>query len=666
MASMTNAMFCVVAAIAVWGCIGFSLAMRFAPRSIAFFLSPLMGWAVHSVVVLPLFFGLGLSRGSVIAVVASSLLLAASAIFAGRRAFAEQSPSQLSCPLLVLAVVLAAAISVVVMSGVLPKISSAGVALPHPIFDHSKVAMIAEMMRSGVPPENPFIGDTGDHPRLAYYYLWHFSAAELALLTGAAAWNADAGLVGFTSFASLMMMMGLAIHLSQRASSAVWVVVLTATATVRTVLSWIFGFGNVAIVAGWPTGFAGWLFQIVWAPQHVAAGGCAVLAVFGLVGLAKRPGIIGAIVFGLLAAAAFESSTWVGGVTLPLAVAAIGVMMFVTINPLLRWRFVTCIVAGAILALLFASPLIYDQIRAGAARGMGSPIAIAPFQVFDDPPVSFAGKVLDVLAYWIVLLPIEWPVILLAGVVSFVAAFRERIFAGSHTMLLRALAVATLISLAVGWLLLSTIAQNNDLAWRGVLPAIVILIVISAAGLPWLMARASKPLEIAFAILLAASLYEGTRLFSENLFASPTESSQAFAQSPRMWAAVRRYAGPADRVANNPLMMRDMTPWPVNISWALLSDRRSCYAGNDLALPFAPMTAERRQEVNVLFERVFAGGAQPGDVAQLAMRFHCRVILLTPQDGAWSKDPFASSPDYRLVDDNPGNWRIYTAAAGGR
>jgi hypothetical protein len=32
-----------------------------------------------------------------------------------------------------------------------------------------------------------------------------------------------------------------------------------------------------------------------------------------------------------------------------------------------------------------------------------------------------------------------------------------------------------------------------------------------------------------------------------------------------------------------------LTPWPVNISWALFADRWSCFAGSELALPFTSL-----------------------------------------------------------------------------
>jgi hypothetical protein len=61
-----------------------------------------------------------------------------------------------------------------------------------PIYDQAKIALVDEIVRSGVPPANPFVG-TGDggSGSTTYYYYWLFGAAQLALITGASGWEAD-------------------------------------------------------------------------------------------------------------------------------------------------------------------------------------------------------------------------------------------------------------------------------------------------------------------------------------------------------------------------------------------------------------------------------------------------------------------------------------------
>jgi hypothetical protein len=123
---------------------------------------------------------------------------------------------------------------------------------------------------------------------------------------------------------------------------------------------------------------------------------------------------------------------------------------------------------------------------------------------------------------------------------------------------------------------------------------------------------------------------------------------------------VRRHATAEERIANNPLFMQHVTPWPINLSWALLADRRSCFAGRELTLAFTSLPRNRREQINAQFVRIFAGHASPEDVQLLAGRYDCRVVVVTPQDGAWGRDPFSTSPLYRLVESND-RWRIYRA-----
>jgi hypothetical protein len=116
------------------------------------------------------------------------------------------------------------------------------------------------------------------------------------------------------------------------------------------------------------------------------------------------------------------------------------------------------------------------------------------------------------------------------------------------------------------------------------------------------------------------------------------------------------------RFANNPLFLRDVTRWPVNISWALLANRSSCFAGREMALAFAPLPPPRREAINAQFIRVFASEGTAADVNDMAQQYGCEVVVAVPQDKAWTHDPFAASPDYRLAENRDGRWRIYVRA----
>jgi hypothetical protein len=211
------------------------------------------------------------------------------------------------------------------------------------------------------------------------------------------------------------------------------------------------------------------------------------------------------------------------------------------------------------------------------------------------------------------------------------------------------------------WLLASTLGDNNDLGLRAIIPAEIALIVMAAAVAAGLLDAAGRLAVVITASLgLALSLPDLVQTIRDNVIAAPRPADATiFAQTPELWAAVRRHAPPAARVANNPLFLRDLTPWPVNISWALLANRSSCFAGREMALAFAPLTAERREALNEQFVRVFAGRDAADDVHEMAKKYACDVVVVVPQDGAWNKDPFAGSPDYRLAEARDGRWRIY-------
>ncbi|MDO9412639.1 MAG: hypothetical protein Q7T81_08710 [Pseudolabrys sp.] len=652
MASLFNSLICAGAAVIIYGVIGLPLTMRVSSRSLALMLAPALSWAVHSALALPLLLGIGMSRGTVVAAFAVPLLVALAMLWRGRAWQGETMLSRLSA----LALGGAALLAFIVMAAVLPKFSAEGVTLSGPIFDHSKVAMIDEMIRLGVPPANPFSSGAGTPVRLSYYYLWHFSAAELALLLNISGWEADAGMAFFTAFTALTALIGLAVRLSGQASAGLWAVALAASGSLRAVIGWFTDIDTAAEYVGYQSGLGGWLFQTSWAPQHTASATIALIAIYLVVELARRPHALTAILLGLVIAAGFESSTWVGGVAFPLAAAPVALFVLARAAPSQRLRILIGISGAAALALLLMSPFLYDQLQMTALRG-GSPISIEPTQVLSDDILDEFGAWLDWPAFWLIYLPVELPATYAPGLVALYVLLRDKTLALGHRTMLIAFALTLVASLLTSWLLVSTLGENNDLGWRALLPGLMLLIVFAAAALSRLsFKRLSVPL-IAAVVLLLLGVPEAIKLARGNLTAPPLGGSRSFAETPALWQAVRRVTPDADRIAISPRHMESMTGWPANISWALLSNRRSCYAGSAFA-PFSPLPTVRNEEIDAQFHRVFAGETKPGDIEELAGAFKCDTAVVTSEDGAWASDPFAASPLYRLVDGTSA-WRIY-------
>jgi hypothetical protein len=656
MASPVNAVLCALIATAFWTLLGYALGRHLFPRVLALGAAGVIGWAAHSAVTLPVYDWIGFSPVTVVAIGALCILVSGFSFSLP----APESDAEGALTVPAWAFATAAILALVPAAAILPKFSGDAVQLADPIFDHAKSAMIDAMARLGVPPVNPVFGEFGAPGRLAYYYLWHFSAAEVALTLGASGWEADIGLTWFTAFASLSLMMGLAVWLCKRSAAAIWVVALAAAGSLWVTLDWLVRADDLAPLLWPPVGMGGWLFQAAWVPQHLMAASCAVTTMLLLTRYAQRPSPTLILTLALVIVAGFESSTFVGGVTFAIAGLVAAPILFAATARARRLRFMAGLALGALLVVCLIAPFVLDQWATVKARGGGAPIVVSHYVVFGELLPRTLRRALDVPAYWLIILPIELPAAYIGGAIGLAVALRSAL-PRPEKLVCAVLACLAGAGLVVSWLLVSTLGDNNDLGLRAIIPAEVVLIVSAAAAVT--MGFASIPCRAVIAAIalagLVLSLPDTAKMIHDDIAGQQRPSGKAFAQSPELWAAVRRYASPAARIANNPLFVKDVTPWPVNISWALLANRSSCFAGLELALAFAPLPPERREAINAQFIRVFAGEGTPEDMREMAAKYGCDAAVLVPTDKAWDHDPFAASPDFRLAETQENRWRIY-------
>jgi hypothetical protein len=568
-----------------------------------------------------------------------------------------RGPAQPEHPpaMLIWAVAAAAALAILPALGVWPKLDDGGLLLAEPLFDHSKIAIVDDIARLGLPPGNPFFGDTG---ALAYYYLWHFSAAVVAALVGANGWEADIALSWFTGFASLALMMGLAVQFGGRRLAVPLVLLLSLAASLWPLLEFLFPADflyGALFQLPWPRS---WIFQASWVPQHLASASCVVFAVLILSCLGGRRSWPLVPLLAVVVAAGFQSSAWVGGVVFAAAALLYGVVLLRTAGDARRRAVLLAQAAvAAALAVALSFPFLRDEYLATAARQLGAGIALRPFAVLGPLVPDTVRRIADLPAYWAILLVIEFPAICFAGTGAMAGALADRSAPPAQRRLVVGFAVLAGASFGTPWLFASTIA-NNDLAWRGVLPGIFVLTIFAAAGIARWMTTAKARATAAF-VCIALGIPGGIGIAWENAVGLPMASAAALAETPEMWAAVRLHAAPDERVGNNPLFLDDSVRWPINISWALFADRRSCYAGWNFARAFVPLPKPEIDRLETLFDRVFAGDGTAEEVRDFATRYRCRVIVVTRRDGAWNSDPFAASRYFHLVEQKEGQWRIY-------
>src|SRR5580704_6225388 len=380
MASPVNAALCALLATAFWSFLGYALGRHLLPRALAVGAAPVMGWAVHSSATLPIFLLIGFSPLAVAAVAALCVAAGVATLKLAAQSDAEAAPA---IPWWTFAAA-AAALALVPAVAILPKLAPGAVHLADPIFDHAKIAMIDAMTRQGLPPVDPVFGAAGPHGQFFYYYLWHYSAAVLALPLHVSGWEADIGLTWFTAFASLSLLMGLAVWLSKRSAAAIWVVALAAAASLRGVLSWIFGSYSLEPFLAPPTGFAGWLFQAAWAPQHLMSASCVVAAMLLVARYAQRQSALLLLALVLIVVAGFESSTYVGGIACAIAALVCAPVLIAGIEPTRRLRFLAGMAVAVVLVLCLAAPFLHSQIAAVAARNGDGPVVVRHFAVLGE------------------------------------------------------------------------------------------------------------------------------------------------------------------------------------------------------------------------------------------------------------------------------------------
>lgn len=667
MPTLSLVLACAATGFLLWVPAGLALARRLLSAPVlAMSTAPILGWAAQNTLALALSEVFGFSvlttAGASVALILLGLL------WPTRRRPADDDAPPADPSGAVLAILLmagaAALIALVPASAIFPKTYGNEVALAAPIYDHAKVALIDEMLNSGVPPANPVYGAQGGPGHVAYYYLWHFGAAQTALLAGTTGWAADIASSWFTSFATALLVAGLAFRLAGGGAIApAFALAALAAGNLRPVMDVLLGPDLTNGVIAPPVGFGGFLFQSSWSPHHVAASATALLATLLMVRLARAPSGLGTLVLGLVLAAGFQASLWVGGVTFALAGLAIAGTLLVSMKAR-RGGFLLVLVLAAAIALAFAAPLLQEQIHAAAARGGGSPVRLAPFPAL-APEIASDGlrPYLDLPAFALFLI-IELPAVIPAGLLGLAGLLRAPAQPGERR-LAQALAALVVVSIAVSALLVSTAGENNDLGWRAILPGAFALAASAGAGVArWLDAGRTARFWASTALLVLAVPATAWLAIANGRGDLSTDGA-AFARDPAMWEGVRALVGPKERLASNPDRLAELTPWPINASWALLARRRSCYGGDEMALAFAPLTKEDREQATALFERVFSGSGTAQDMEALRTQFGCQWALVTAQDGAFGADPFAADPHFRKVRDEEGRWRLYHAAAPG-
>jgi hypothetical protein len=152
------------------------------------------------------------------------------------------------------------------------------------------------------------------------------------------------------------------------------------------------------------------------------------------------------------------------------------------------------------------------------------PVLIFPISVLGPAIQEDFHGWLDVAAYWLILLPIEFPA---AWILGAGAAFRLK------STLAPALSAAAFASLCASSMLVSTAGENNDLGCRAVLPGLLILIAFAGGRFAQGLARRRVMTTIAGVALLGLALPDGFDLLRHNIVGRLSNDDPCSVMRPR-------------------------------------------------------------------------------------------------------------------------------------
>lgn len=356
--------------------------------------------------------------------------------------------------------------------------------------DHAKhVAVIASLAESGCPPVNPFYAP-GEPQRLFYYYQWHLLGTAVKVL-GAGWLHALDARTAAATWTTLALCATIALYVRHRISGArhgtaaqrgAVAISLLAIAGID-IIPWAILAANGRVLREldwWNEQVAMWVGQLVWVPQHVAGLVAAVWATLLLRrSLSRRDGeraLMGALA-GLALAATAGMSVYVF-LSFALCLLAWLVAMLLRRD---RRAGLSCGVAAAV-AFVLVLPFALELVPAKQFAGSGVSLEVRQFFPLRDALDALGYEVSPYLHGLLhaLALPVSYALELGFFALAGVWYARRRYQWGkepSHDRLSEACMV--LVPLILCSVARSTI-ENNDLAWRGLMPMQFVLLIWGA------------------------------------------------------------------------------------------------------------------------------------------------------------------------------------------
>lgn len=559
-----------------------------------------------------------------------------------------------------------------------PRIENGGLFVYEYIFDHMKIAFIDSMVRENLPPINPFYAPEGQRIELIYYYGWHFYAAVSKLLMNISSWQAEVAFTWFSTLAFITFPAAVAIRFTGRQVSGLLIGLLTMAGPPADILPYLVGPGWEHLLT-YPNVHpleVPWI-QLTWAPQHVFSALCSFMLIFLLVHSFSNKSLVyqHAVIMGLIAAAGFSCSVWVGGVAQAMAAPFLILALWLAKADFSKLLKPTCL--ALVVCFLFALPVLLS-VTSGESNHQ-SVLGLLPYwstQLFDQ--TSKLKQFGHMLLYWIHFLPLSLGMIYIIGLF---ALFCYKPLQGETKRFYYLSLTATIIYLLIVQFIQSTI-MNNDFGWRTVMVPNLFLMLWTSIALteipmktPHWRSFAVKlqhyniflPLS-GLAIVIGLLSTIRLTLHQESLIAAeqndPVQMAlhQDLFRQRLAWDKLRQITEPDDIVQNNPnTYATAITPWSAPVSMALMADRPTAYSDPESVNVFAhSYSMEQKIRQHQAIQAIFSAQARPEDLHYASQVLHIEALLVDARDPVWQSQIIEQSGFYRLQEQSP-HFKIYKA-----
>jgi hypothetical protein len=349
-----------------------------------------------------------------------------------------------------------------------------------------RAAVTAAIVRTGVPPINPYFYPGHGFP-LNYHYFWYLVCAAMARtggswVTGRIAVMAGtlwcgAALIAFIALSVNVLGTERPVHRQRQTFFAVALLSITGLDILPTLLRLLLTHSMSPTTEWWNEQVTSWLNLVIWQPHSIAALIANATAMLLLVNLTSKQSLHQRLAVVALAGAALASAAGLSiYVTLAFAVfwmVWVPVLVFRRCRAPAAW---TC--AAAMIGVLLAMPYLLDLSHAAAAAPqMPISFAIRRFFLMEAVVKGLGGGIHQVTLVNALTLPLNY---FLELGFFFVVGLRQwqRMWARKRVtdqdILLSVLLVSSIL---VASFLRSNAIASNDLAWRAVIPAQFVLLI---------------------------------------------------------------------------------------------------------------------------------------------------------------------------------------------